>query len=347
MSLTLYNTHQRSATFRFDLLDSSGNFIGDLGVDGSNPPTINHDTTRSINRTINGIVLPAGVAKEVNPFSDKIRPMMDVGFRSYSLGVFLFGSSSTLRSSIGKTRTASLVDQTFQVNLPIERSTSFSKGTLLTSAIAMVLAETGDFDYRIDPNPAVVGDTPLAWRAGVPALTILNDLCTLLGYYPFHFNNAGVGLVRRAADTTAATPTLTYNLGTSILDPSLVESDNLLEVPNRYIVVDTSAILAPIVGYYDVPAAFPHSFENRGFYVREVIEVQGLESVLQANVAAAAIAQRDNRHGRAAFKTPPNPLHDSYDLLWVDGTKYLEIGWSLPLVEGSEMQHTLIRIPTS
>lgn len=344
MPLDLTNVSQRAATFHFELLNSSGTYIGGLPVSQSSVPTISHDTTRSINRTLNRLLFDSKTSKDINPFADKVRPMMTVDSRTWSLGVYLFGSASLLRSSVGDFRTASLVDQTFQVNQPVERSISFSKGTLLTSAISIVIAETGDFEIQIDPSPAAVGDSPLAWKAGTPALTIINDICTMIGYYPLYFNNAGVGIVRTAVDTSAASPNIIYDLGGSIYDQSLVESDNLLEVPNRYIVIDTSAITKPIVGYYDVPASFPHSFENRGFHLREVTEVQGLESDVQANFVASTIAQRDARQGKATFNGPPNPRHDSYDLLRVDGKKYLETGWSMPLVEGGQMQHTLVLV---
>lgn len=344
-SIDLFNTQRRQALFRFELLDSSNNWIGDLAVDAHSTPSINHDTTRSINRTISSILLDRKITNDVDPFSDRVRPLMEFpGGRSYPLGTFLFGSSSRLKSSMGTLRTSALVDQTFIVDLPIERSVSFVSGTLLTTAISMVLAEAGDFECSIEPSQAVVGATPLAWRAGTSALSVVNDICAILGYHPFHFNNEGIGVVKAAIDATAGTPTISYDRGTRIYDDTLVEADNLLEVPNRYIVVDTSSILGPIVGIYDVPATLPHSYERRGFYLREVIEIQGLESVAQANLAAATFAQRDARQGRASFTGPPDPRHDSYDLLWVDGKKYLEIGWTLPLVEGGDMQHSLVLV---
>ena len=39
--------------------------------------------------------------------------------------------------------------------------------------------------------------------------------------------------------------------------------------------------------------------------------------------------------------TIPDPRHDGYDVIRWQGFNWLELGWSLPMIEGSSMSHTL------
>jgi hypothetical protein len=44
---------------------------------------------------------------------------------------------------------------------------------------------------------------------------------------------------------------------------------------------------------------------------------------------------------RVELSTPPDPRHDSHNVIRWQGENWLELAWSMPLVEGGEMRHVL------
>jgi hypothetical protein len=72
--------------------------------------------------------------------------------------------------------------------------------------------------------------------------------------------------------------------------------------------------------------------------IPEVVDWQ-VDTVEQANAIAFNLGQRQTVFERVQFDTIPDPRHDSYDVFRLDGSNWLEIAWSLPLLEGSSMSH--------
>jgi hypothetical protein len=92
-----------------------------------------------------------------------------------------------------------------------------------------------------------------------------------------------------------------------------------------------------------VPNSAPHSIQNRGFVIADVINIQ-LTTRAQANAVARNIAVTQRIVERVELTTPPDPRHDSYDVVRWDGSLWLEVSWSMTLVEGGAMRHVLQRI---
>ena len=110
-------------------------------------------------------------------------------------------------------------------------------------------------------------------------------------------------------------------------------------------VIESGASETPIVGTAEVDADAPHSEPNRGFFVPQVIHVQGLADQTAAdNAAMVAEAQDPDAFEYVLFDTVPNPEHDTFDVISYAGNNYREEAWSLPLRDGSPMAHSLRRI---
>lgn len=340
------NVGQRQSTVRWDILDSalSSRTQGAFTPRSDTVPSVAVASEATIKRTLSAFRLNEIDQAAISPFADRIQPVwvLDNG-AEFPLGVFLYGSIDRLRFDYGIEADVTCVDQTLIVDQPIIKGIGLAQGADIRDTIVEQLNIAGVPSYVVDPFSTAVG-APIAWPVGTSRLTVINDLAKMAGAFPLYFDNTGVGRVRQIPPLEDESPTLVYDFGGRIISGSMIESDDLLDAPNRYLVIDSSSVDVAVTGIYNIPASAPHSLVNRGFYVTKTVEVQGLNSPTQA--AARAKAEYDADHQGyvwAQFSSPPDPRHDVFDAVSYLGTTYREQGWNLPLVEGSEMTHDLRR----
>lgn len=356
---------QRASTWRFELLDRDLQVIDELEVDRDQPPTLRVDTGRSVKRTLDGLDLDTDVIDLVDPIAHRLRVSMILEDETtWPQGIFLFSDASRVAVSLGiEVGSFNLVDQTLIVDQQASWSTSMGPGDVITDGIIQQL-DLFPISYEIVESGAIV--TPeqetLNWAAGTSRLQIINDLCKMIGYHELYFDHEGLARVGPMPnpETTPHEETLMYPIEQGrVYLGSIVRSNDLLELPNRFTVVNTGANQQSVWGVYDIPASAPHSAANRGFIVTHVEQVQGIETNQQAYDAARALA----RESRFAYETvefsgPPDPRHDTYDVVHfeqehfdplappdVDPRRehFLETSWSYQLRDGAEMKHVLRR----
>ena len=124
----------------------------------------------------------------------------------------------------------------------------------------------------------------------------------------------------------------------------IVKNDDLLTAPNIFIVASNSATSddLPAVGRASVPVNAPNSVINRGFEIPEVQNLQ-LSDSTQAQAVAEALVNRQAIYERVSMSTAPDPRFDSYNVVHWQGNLWLDLAWSLNLVEGAPMQHLMRR----
>jgi hypothetical protein len=335
-------TPVRQDRIRFDLLDKSLDKIGEVDVRADSVPTVAVDTSRSIIRTMSGLKLDADSEQNVDTFSARIRPVYVLGNGSeYPLGVFLFADASRVRFSYGLELDGTLVDQTLIVDQGWPDGTTFQAGTVLSEAMRLLSLRAGIPSLSIEPT-ALVLSAPISWPIGTTTLRAMRDLCVLAGYLPPYFDRGGTLVFRTAPFFFPATPTVVYGPGGRIIAESMVESDDLLSAPNRYVAIENGPGSTPISGIFDIPASAPQSYANRGFYVTKIVEAQGLTDTAAAVNAARAEYESDSDTLRSVvFQSTPDPRHDVFDIVEYLGVKYWELGWKLPLSIGGPMEHSL------
>jgi hypothetical protein len=237
------------------------------------------------------------------------------------------------------------VDQTIILDQDITSSFGLAAGDSIRDAILQQFEAALVPSYVVDPEIVTTIAEPILWPIGTKRLKIVNELAAMAGAFSVYFDNDGTGRVTLIPDLSVAPVEHTYLSGGRMIAGSMVESDDLLAAPNRFQVIDSSAEATPVVGVYDVPPSAPHSFANRGFYVVETIQEQGLEDATQATARAyAAYVESQGGYQWVQFSSSPDPRHDTFDIVDYLGTRYREQGWSLPLEEGSEMTHDLRRV---
>lgn len=342
----------RQSTWRFDLLDPTLQNKGVLPVDRTNVPMMQVDVSRAIKRSLTSLVLPPGGIDDIDVIKDRVKVVMITADDNmeYDQGVFLFSDVSRIVLSSGvaiDVGSISMVDQLLIVDQQIDTAISFPPGKQITVAIAELL-QVLPIQFTIDPSSAVISATQeaVAWPAGTSRLRIVNELGAMIGYHDLYFQNDGKGRMGLMPNPLTApdSSVISYPVGGRTYRVSTTRSTNLLGLPNQFVVVNSGATNIPVYGKYNVPDSAPHSAANRGFVISHVEQLQGIDTNADAITAAEALA----REWRFPFETvemagPPDPRHDHYSIVDFESVRFLELGWRLPLTEGSDMTHVLRR----
>lgn len=344
--LDLDGVLSRSEKVRFDLVDKNGVVLGALHPQA--PAQIDVDSSAQIKRRLSNVLISSDEYADVNPLADRVRPywVLD-NDDELPLGLFLFADTASQRYSYGRTMTATLVDQGLILTQELGSSLGFAAGTTGSAAISQTLEAAGIYNASIATTSYTLA-SPIAWPAGKTGTTyakVLEELCLTAGYHSPYFDNTGTVTVRAATNLSTATASYSYVDGGRIIAGSMVESNDLLNAPNRFLVVDTAATAAVVVYDYMIPETAPHAYETRGFYITKTIEAPGVGTADQARaVAEAHYTQTPQSYETVVFSSPADPRHDTFDVVNYRGTNYLETAWSLRLAPGGPMTHKASRV---
>lgn len=353
---TMTGRGQRASGFRYELLAQDNSFLGDLPVMDSSTPSITNNINRTVKRAMDGLRLPPSVTADIDTLSNRVRPWMVMEDRTeHPLGVFLFsdasrrlayyGSVQYAEVGLGATTEGAMFDQLATLNQSARGINFYNAGHSVHAALQQQMAAGGVIEYDLDDTEAVTAE-PIVWKPDEKRLTIINDLCRMAGFYSLWFDNTGRGQLRGVPTLESVEPTLTYgpDEGAVYLD-TVVETDDLLDAPNVYQVVNSSFTERPIWGEWVLPASAPHSVTNRGFAVVKTYDVQGIESNGAAAARAKSLGQADYSTYRwVECDTAINPTHDTFDIIGWMGDKYREQSWSLTCRDGAGMHHEWRRV---
>lgn len=349
---------QQSTSFRFELLNESLVYIGELPVTGT--VKIDNNINRTLKRQMSNLTLPPSVIGEIDVLRARVRPVIQYSDGAeYPLGVFMFTDASVTRSNFAGgefthpgdngTASMSLHDQMTLLDAASDRPIAFPPGTPITTAIdsllALVAATSPGITWSIETSDSAIrGSDWFVKPPGSNILSTLNELSSMASMYSIYCDNFGEFIVKKVPEIDTV-PVFSYNPGENVFDDTIVESTDLLNLPNRYIVINSALTDQVIYGSYDIPSNAPHSVQNRSRLVTEVIDMQGISSSQEAAAAAQARARSDaSSYQWVDFDTVPDPRHDTFDLVGWDGDVYREQSWSLTLAPGGVHHHELRRV---
>lgn len=370
---------QRSAAFTFTMIDLDGVVDPDplTPLKGSTP-TISHDTTRTVKRTLTMALGVADTAR-FDPIGHRVLVSMTVGGTTYPLGRYMAVDRTRAGSTGGEQASLAYTDELTQVNVQLDRGFSSPQagnngastvGENIATLARLLLGrfllfdprepwggvgaqtlETGGYipvEIDIEPTPYLSAGS---WRAGTTGGQVLEDLAVAGDYWSPWMDNRGTFRMTRTFDPAAPSvaPLSDWDATDAAIRSSVSYTDDLLTAANRFTVVSNqgsgASATQAVTGTYDTPADAPWSIANRGFVIPEIHDLQ-VDSAAQARVIARNIGRRQQVYERAQVSTPPDPRHDSYDVIVWRGQKWLELAWTLPLLEGAPMVHTLRRAYT-
>jgi hypothetical protein len=326
----------RSCTFRYDVLDQALARLGTLDVAGA--PKVANDTSRTIKRTLDGLTVDPIAAAELDAISARLRPTVILEDGSeWPLGVFLFVDATRQALTVGREFSGSLHDQLFMADQPTDQTVSYRRGKNLGDILQEQAEQAGFPVISVDATNRVTSK-PVAWPAGTHRLKIMEEVATMAAMHSPYCTNDGVFRCQKIS--AGSDVVLRYEDGGRIVADSAAESDDLLDAPNRFIVIDDSATDEPIVGTYDVPRSSPVSIARRGFPVAQVRTLQGLDGPDAANEAAAADATSAGLGFEiVSFDAIPDYRHDTYDEITYLGETWAETSWELECSPTAVMHH--------
>lgn len=332
---------QRSTSWRFDLVDAVTGYRNTIKPLVSGSAGIRHDTRSTIKRTITGLTLNREDTAIFNSLSSRLEPFMLVGGEYFRIGRFVPSDWARFPLSSGTTSSASFYDEGFIVDQQITNAfgAQTAGGELATSMIQRFMSRFPTLDYFIEgvlPSYFSLG----SWSAGTRGGFIVDQLALDGDFLSPWFDHNSVLQFRRTIDPI---PRFDFDSG-AVLRENVVESDNLIDAPNRFVVIGNgaSSFVEPIVGVADVPSSAPHSIARRGFVIADVQSRQVINQA-QAGAIAANLVRNQTLVEQVELQSPPDPRHDGYDTVKWRNHNWVEIAWNLPFSASSPMSHTLRR----
>lgn len=329
---------QRQATFRFMLSNAvTGEELGEIHPI-RNDATLTHDTQRTIKRQLQ---LSMGVADTaaINAVTDRITPFMVFpNGASYPLGRYQFtNQSNILYSGQQRLGTYILSDEMFTVDQQILKGVN-GVGKNVAFLIAQVL-EGLNVTYDIE---ATSFNSAEAWSIGANRGQILEALAVSGDYFSPWFGNDTKMHFIRTFNPAAEICDFDFDAGNKVMRENIIENSDLLTAPNLFVVLSNNPqdTQVEVAATAEIPSNAPNSIINRGFAITKTETLQ-ISTNQQAAAIAQGLAQRQTIFEKVELTTAPDPRHDSYDVIRWQGANWLELSWSLALVEGGRMNHLL------
>jgi hypothetical protein len=334
---------QRAWSFRFDIVDSVTGYRRAIKPIMGGQGGIRHDTQGTIKRTITGLGLNRADTAVFSSITSRLEVFMLIAGQEFKLGRYVVSDWARQRITSGDTSAAAFFDEGFIVDQQISSAfgANSSSGEVASSMMVRFLRRF-PIEYHIEEptNFTSLGSWGLGTRGGF----ILEQLALDGDYFSPWFDHQSVLRFRRVFDPARELPTFDFDEPGRVLRENIIESDNLIDAPNRFVVVGNGAdaLGNEIAAFADVPSSAPHSIENRGFVISS-IENRQVRNNAQAGAIARNLALNQKIVEQVEVSTLADPRHESYDIVLWRGVKWLEVAWTLPFTVGSPMTHVLRR----
>lgn len=361
---------QLNYTFVFQLVDGlTGQFIRYLTPLADQVPQLSHDTGQTIKRSVT-LALGVDDTSAVNTIRDRVLiSLVLTDGTSYPLGRYMFTDNTRMRSTGGTQSSVMLMDEEFIIDQPSEisyppygmiaRLITNNDSSLATVSIAELI-KLVLLQYKVSPSriETTSYQTTSAWSSGTSGMQVLTDLAAYGDYLPPWLDSTNTFRMIRTFDPAKRAPSFDWDAFPHVYADSVTETDDLLTAPNRFTVIGNSAnttaaptansgatniINGVITGSYDIPSNAPHSIQNRGFVVPLIAQVQ-VDTTAQATALARSLGIQSTLYQRTTVNTFPDPRHDSFDVIRWQGKLWLELAWSMELIAGGNMTHSLRRV---
>lgn len=291
---------------------------------------------------ISGLALNRDDTAAFNSLTSRLEPFFLVGGEEFQVGRYVPSDWVRFPLSSGTTSSASFYDEGFIIDQQITNAfgANSPSGEVVSSMIKRFLTfyPINFYVEGVLPEYVSLG----SWSAGTRGGFIIDQLALDGDYLPPWFDNSSVLQFKRNVD--GELPSFDFDDGKVIRD-QIVESDNLINAPNRFVVVGNGAnsLGKPLIGIADIPSSAPHSIANRGFIVPEV-NTRQVTSAGQASAIALNLSRNQTLVEQVELETTPDPRHDGYDVILWREKRWVEIAWTLPFSPSATMSHTLRRV---
>lgn len=346
----------RRFAFRYELLDSSNNKIGDLTAVES--CTVEQNWLADIKRTAKFRLRDTG---DIDFLSNRIKPYVQLRLPPYGTddwvewpqGVFLLSSPQRTADATGtRWRDVDAYDatQVYTDDLVDSRYT-VAAATKYTDAVSTLL---GSVPKNITTSASTL-PTAREWDPGTSKLKIINELLGAVNYESLSFDEDGIAIVRPYRTPSTRPAEYTYaDDELSVMLPEVTQNLDLFGVANKWVLVVSSPDRAALSSTYtNTNPASPTSTVRRGrtivdFRTEQDAADQGSLDALVSRLAFEA----SQVYEAIEFETGIMPIHSGNDVYRIEfsllavAANYSEHTWSMDLTVTATMKHTARRVVT-
>ncbi|MFT4415328.1 hypothetical protein ACLM5H_15815 [Fredinandcohnia humi] len=343
----------RFLNFRYHLLDRNDKKIGELDTVESGE--VSMASLNSIKRTGRFKIKDKG---EINWLTDRMQPhallrMNDGKFIEFPLGIFLL--SSPIREDKNKNiyRDVEAFDGLLILrDDKFESRYSVTAGTNYRAAVIDILTSAGITKHNIEQTEKVL-PVDMEFEPGREKLYAINELLRAINFTQIYVDVYGYFTSQAYRSPSVRPSEYTYaDDKLSITYPGMREELDLFNVPNKWVVVLSNPELEPLVASYtnENPDS-PSSTVRRGRTIVDYREIDNIADQKSLDAYVQRIAfEASQVYGKLEFETAINPAHDFSDVIQINYSslgisgKYSETDWTIPLVAGGKMKHSLRKV---
>lgn len=300
--------------------------------------TLSYDDSSDTRCSLTGLVWTPEEATKFDPVSDYLIPYIYIDGVSESMGYFYATSSSrqkdVILSDAGEVSDLLHVDYEdgfVKLRQSTERPIAALKGAD-PAVLVKEFAELAGFNASVANAQALLGND-VVWAPFTSFIEIINALYPVAGFRPPWADHYGLFRAVSAHEITDDDIIPLEDLVPAAA--SVVVSEAYLSAPNRVVVYDDSADY-PLIGVWEAPASAPHSFANRGYWITQPSQQQGVESTQAATLAAEALGEQLSARTLNAQVFPTSQI-DGPTVISYDNALWLIRRWDLSLAPGALM----------
>ncbi len=362
-------------TALFEQVDGNGNTLADISAfvagesqgqkvadsaQGPQRPTIQHDTTQTVPRTI---TLSIRAAANLDWYNDRIRVWRrvlapDGGWVEFRIGTFVPTAPGKATDSSGVWRHVTYADESQLCNDTelLTPYTSPAGSSYLAEAQAALLRVIPAARVLATPNSTSLSASQ-TWSAGTTVLQQVNDLLSGIGYGAVWFDEQGFARMHPLPDYSTVAPDFLFDLtqaSTSFAASPLPQLDDTTQAVNSCTFSGQDTRLQTFSAYYEnTSPSSPVSTVNfrRKHLNTSDSKVSDRNSALKR--ARIAVQEGSRIYRPLTLSTMAWPLSqhlDVYQLAYDDPddglfvANYVETAWSIDLRPGGLTAHTLTQI---
>lgn len=345
----------RKIRFRYDLLDKNDKKKLELtNVLGGE---VTFAAFNDIKRTAKFNIKENG---SIDWLSDRIQPFFELlmpggKWISFPLGIFLL-SSPTKKDDIGGIyRDVEAYDGlAVLIDDKLDNLYTVTAGTNYKTAVIDLLSSAGITKYIIEDTTKTL-PIDVEFEIGQTKLSAINALLSHINFTPlrvdvngYYVSNLYINPGLRSAEYTYKDDYL------SVTVRGMEEDFDLFNVPNKWVVVRTNSEELPLKSVYvNSNEESLTSTINRGRTIVDYREIDNTADQAALDSYTERIAfEASQIYGKLKFNTALMPMHDYFDILQIEYSslgingKYSETEWTLPLVVGGQMNHSVRRVVT-
>lgn len=350
----------RKISFRYVLL-RNGAFYAYLKAVTTSTPTITMDDSKEISTSFSASFFPTAFDAENNPveinwLSDEIQPIMIIDDVEHPLGVFMPSKVEYINKQRSKRVNVQCFDRCWRVkDTKKDELVYFPRGALYLDAVEQLLSAAGISTVFTTPNSATFSEAREDWKLGESFLTIVNDLLKEINYKPLWFDHNGFAMLEPVSVPEASNIKYTFDMSDSktLVIPDVTRTSDVYATPNVFIAYcanpDKNGNL--IATAKNESPQSPLSVQRRG---REIVDVEQVNNISSQSELQAYVDWKRNKSLMTGEKiTFPSGLIPGLGVTdavgFIDAEENLiavglEHAYTMPLVVGGQMRHSVERV---